>query len=268
MADLEKIPDFCEAVASKDSETFLSLIQQAVQDDADSPDAVEVRNVNRQAGMQCLVMPPDDKPYYGCDSKPSTQGYDDFFFPGYVSDLADGINLQLVRSQDYAFGIYSEDQYVDLVMETSRKYPGAGTQLPATRLVSDLGGGYYIPNTTPLVPMGTPLQRGIIGGQLYDRATPYVGSQLMRQNFPLASLLTSRSVNHGLNDARANGATDPVCQGHVQRYFKTGVVDIVDGHVCESDPITDSCTISDALTDGRCSGRKRRRRMKVEDDGN
>jgi len=104
MSDLETIPDFCEA--SKDSETFLSLVQQAVQDDEDSPDAVEVRTVNRQAGMQCLVMAPDDKPYYGCDSKPSTQGYDDFFFPGYVSDLADGINLQLVRSQDYAFGIY------------------------------------------------------------------------------------------------------------------------------------------------------------------
>ncbi|EJK49871.1 hypothetical protein THAOC_31214 [Thalassiosira oceanica] len=281
MSDLEKIPEFCVVAASKDVDALKELFPEddnEDEEDEDSPD--KRRTVGRQAGLECLV-----NGKYGCDSKPSR---DDKSGLGYEDGTAYNINLHLVRSQDYSFGIYRTESLIlwwNLVensqgraLKNQVRLAGLSIQLlratphtrlcdPAKSLAGALVGGYYVPNTTPLVPMGNPLQTGIIAGQLYDYATPYLGSQLMRQNFPLASLLTSRSVNHGLDVARAAGnKTDPVCQGHVQRYFKTGAVDFVDGHVCESEPINDSCTILNVLSGEGCKGRKLRgsRRLKVE----
>ena len=103
-----------------------------------------------------------------------------------------------------------------------------------------------------------PNQRGIIAGQLFDPATPYTFTQRMRENFPSASLLTSRSFNHAmlksvLNSTMGSSADpadkDPECQANIDRYFKKGIVDFVDGQVCESDPIYSVCTIND-VTDG------------------
>jgi hypothetical protein len=56
----------------------------------------------------------------------------------------------------------------------------------------------------------------------------------MRENFPLASLLTSRSVNHGLVKARERAINDPPCQNHIVNYLKTGIVAFTDGTVCEA----------------------------------
>ena len=84
--------------------------------------------------------------------------------------------------------------------------------------------------------MGNPDQRGIVAGQLYDPRTPYIWTQKMRQNFKRASLLTSRSVNHGMNMAiniGHSGEFDPECQNLIVDYFEKGYVDFVDGHVCE-----------------------------------
>ena len=71
----------------------------------------------------------------------------------------------------------------------------------------------------------------------------------MRENFPSTALLTSRSVNHGLKNAINTETRDPVCDGLVHDYFRDGEVGFVDGHVCESDPIGDSCSIND-IVDG------------------
>ena len=78
----------------------------------------------------------------------------------------------------------------------------------------------------------------------------------MRENFPSADLLTSRSVNHGMNSNIMNGkrdgfSEDAVCNGLIHDYFRDGVVGFVDGHVCESDPVGDSCTIKDIVNGGR-----------------
>ena len=73
----------------------------------------------------------------------------------------------------------------------------------------------------------------------------------MRENFPSTALLTSRSVNHGMNTNMVHGKWDPVCNGLIRDYFRDGVVGFVDGHVCESDPIGDSCTINDIVDGGR-----------------
>ncbi|EJK57934.1 hypothetical protein THAOC_21982 [Thalassiosira oceanica] len=187
----------------------------------------------------------------GCAPGPGARGVEDDGSPA-RRRVADYANLVAVRTQDYLFAIYSEDEFVDRVVEINRKYPGAGTQVPATILAKEFGQAYFTPNTTPSVPMGNPQQTGIVAGQLYDPATNYYDTQLMRQNFPLSSLLTSRSVNHGIGSARANGKADPACQAYIQRYFKYGEVDFVDGHVCESDSITDSCSITDVMSNGRC----------------
>ena len=57
--------------------------------------------------------------------------------------------------------------------------------------------------------------------------------QKMRESFKNASLLTSRSVNHGFGSAIDGSMQDPRCQANVQRYLTNGFVDFVDGTVCE-----------------------------------
>lgn len=73
----------------------------------------------------------------------------------------------------------------------------------------------------------------------------------MREHFQSASLLTSRSVNHGISSARESLSSDVGCYANILRYFKHGYVDFNDGHVCESDPIGNSCTIENIITNGQ-----------------
>lgn len=74
----------------------------------------------------------------------------------------------------------------------------------------------------------------------------------MRNNFKSATLLTSRSVNHGINAAIGSLSSDSACYDNILRYLETGVVDFTDGKVCESAEIGDSCTIAEILSNGQC----------------
>ena len=88
--------------ASKDVDALKELFPEddnEDEEDEDSPD--KRRTVGRQAGLECLA-----NGKYGCDSKPSRDDKSGFFFPGYEDGTAYNINLHLVRSQDYSFGIY------------------------------------------------------------------------------------------------------------------------------------------------------------------
>ena len=126
----------------------------------------------------------------------------------------------------------------------------------------------------PSIVASNPLLTGIIAGQLYDYATPYEWTMLMRQNFKFTSLLTSQcksplssvltfcfpkvqqqeislyvfhstDFNHGL-DGNA-----PDCQKHVVDYFMTGEVGIVDGTVCGADFADQSLLTAAFGIDGR-----------------
>ena len=130
-----------------------------------------------------------------------------------------------------AFGAYNEDFFVDAVKGWHKKYPGAFTQRPAKNGLVWYAGTYYWPKSTPLSPMGNAKLTGIVSGQVYDPATPYIATQLMRQNFPNTRLLTSRSFNHGLSSA-TDRKNDKRCQAHISYYFKTGNYDFTDGYVC------------------------------------
>eukprot|EP00985_Skeletonema_marinoi_P000683 scaffold241_cov120-Skeletonema_marinoi.AAC.4 len=85
---------------------------------------------------------------------------------------------------------------------------------------------------------------------MYDYATPYIWTLKMRQNFPQAYLLTSRSANHGIGMNSAGD--DKACLENIQRYFEGGHVDFVDGFVCESPDIGELCTIQNILAGSRC----------------
>ena len=75
----------------------------------------------------------------------------------------------------------------------------------------------------------------------------------MREHFKSASLLTSRSVNHGIQSAIESMAdADKRCYSHILRYLKSGTVDFTDGTVCEAAHIGDSCDISSIVSSGRC----------------
>lgn len=115
--------------------------------------------------------------------------------------------------------------------------------------------------------------------------------QKMRENFPLATLLTSRFANHGMDMSYNQGTEgrdvttdydDPACQANIERYLMNGYVDFNDGHVCEvrscrglcacylmtiscqthaftfillylkSDPVGKICTIDNIVNTGNC----------------
>lgn len=153
-----------------------------------------------------------------------------------------------------AFGTYDEDKFVDFLMGLNKEYPGAGSQLPARSIAQWYSSTYFWPNVTPLPPIGHPQVKGIIAGQLFDPATPYIWTQKMRNNFKSATLLTSRSVNHGISSARESISGDRQCFGNILRYFKNGVVDFQDGKVCDAMSIGESCTITDIMMSGSCYG--------------
>jgi len=158
----------------------------------------------------------------------------------------------MITAQDMAFGAYDEDRYVKFFRDLSEEYPGAGTQLPANNVAQWYSSTYYWPNVTPLPPMGNPFLTGIVAGQLYDPATPYIWTQKMRKHFKSATLLTSRSVNHSIQAARQTIAGDHACYANIERYLKNGYVDFTDGKVCESQHIGDSCTIDQIVSGSQC----------------
>ena len=55
----------------------------------------------------------------------------------------------------------------------------------------------------------------------------------MRDSFSSATLLTSRSFNHGIESARDGGLSDPACQANVDYYLETGKINITDGETCK-----------------------------------
>ena len=252
------VPDICTAAQNNNLAQLDALIQELftppVPDSASSPET--------DAPTAVLVDPTPDE----LESKPTTVS-DSWPWPGYNKFQGDA--TKVVNSQDFSMGGYSENAFVRFVKDINAKYPGAGTQGPAKNAAIWYGFAYYWPSITPISPMGNPNQGGIISGQIYDPATPYIFTQRMRENFPSATLLTSRSVNHGMTKAINNSTygwtvdaddTDPVCQSKIERYFSNGVVDFVDGHVCESDPVGESCTVTDIINGfrgGQCSPKAR-----------
>lgn len=76
----------------------------------------------------------------------------------------------------------------------------------------------------------------------------------MREHFKSASLISSRSVNHGISSAMESMAADEGCYANILRYLKNGYVDFVDGMVCEAKHVGDSCDIWSIVSNGQCSG--------------
>mmetsp|Transcript_30101 Transcript_30101/g.64558 ORF Transcript_30101/g.64558 Transcript_30101/m.64558 type:complete len:625 (+) Transcript_30101:146-2020(+) len=183
------------------------------------------------------------------------QSKEDWPFSGYKMKASGSVCQDIIFGQDKTFGPYDEDLYVKTLMDLNLKYPGAGTQIPMFSPQQWYSATYYWPEPTPLSPIGNSRLTGIIAGQVYDPATPYICTQEMRENFKSATLLTSRSVNHGLNSAFDQGMRGGNgCISHYQRYFEQGYIDVPDGTVCESDAIGDVCTINEIITGQGCIG--------------
>ena len=171
---------------------------------------------------------------YNSESKPTSGQHPESNWPfeGYGNVTRFSLCQDLMTAQDMAGGSYDEDRYVNFLMQINKDYPGAGTQHPARNVNQWYSATYYWPNNTPLPPVGNSL-KGIIAGQLFDPATPYIWTQKMRASFPNAKLLTSRSVNHGIDSARESISGDRRCYGNILRYLKNGVIDFQDGKVCD-----------------------------------
>lgn len=151
--------------------------------------------------------------------------------PNYAEQMSGDIAQSMVMSQDYAGANYDQNFFIGELQEIAKKYDGAGSFGPVYSFLFWYGTSYYWPRATPLPPRGNPLITGIISGQAFDYATPYKWTLDMRSQFKFATLLTSRSVNHGLGSAETLDR-DADCQRYITNYFTTGFVDIVDGTTC------------------------------------
>ena len=182
-----------------------------------------------------------------------TYGTDDWPFESYATlDTQGRAALLTLVAQDYIFGAYNEDNYVDFLFQLNKRYSGIGTQSPIGQAYWWYSATYQAPVITPTPPIGNSWLTGIVAGQLYDPQTAYIWTQNMRENFPSTHLLTSRSVNHGMLMAKETTLQNSDCQRHVKTYFTTGVINFVDGTVCESDPVEYSCTIEQIATSQQC----------------
>ena len=87
--------------------------------------------------------------------------------------------LDCITAQDMAFGAYDEDRYVKFMMQDIHEaFPGLGTGMPARWVQQWYSACYYWPNVTPLPPIGNPDLKGIVAGQMFDPATPYIWTQV------------------------------------------------------------------------------------------
>ena len=87
------------------------------------------------------------KPTHGCDYGP-VYGNPDY------CNLVGGIPQRLIYAQDYSFGAYDEDLFVNTVMELNSKFPGAGTQMPVEPVLQWYSACYHWPSITPVPPSG------------------------------------------------------------------------------------------------------------------
>ncbi|MGK3747097.1 MAG: hypothetical protein ACI90V_013960 [Bacillariaceae sp.] len=153
--------------------------------------------------------------------------------------LSDGDMAAMVRGQDYAGGVsaYDDNVYINHILTFQDEY-GWEYNDPLAEYAIDLAYSYYLPKNVPLPILGNPLVDGIIAGQLYDSATPYIWTSQMQEHFPSTSLLTSQSIFHGLHRSTLNGFTnvdtpaEDICQKYLVKYLETGLIDWTDGTVC------------------------------------
>lgn len=116
------------------------------------------------------------------------QSKEDWPFPGYKMKASGSVCQDMIFGQDKTFGPYDEDLYVKTLMDLNLKYPGAGTQIPMFSPQQWYSATYYWPEPTPLSPIGNSRLTGIIAGQIYDPATPYICTQVRNQRILLVQL--------------------------------------------------------------------------------
>lgn len=98
------------------------------------------------------VTNPESQPTRGCDNGHNIviYGNEDYCE---IEDKG-SIAQNLVVAQDYSFGAYDEDLFVNTLMELNRKFPGAGTQQPVIDVLQWYSASYHWPSITPLPPSG------------------------------------------------------------------------------------------------------------------
>ncbi len=140
--------------------------------------------------LQALIEPEDvvlkslEDPDVDSDSKPTSnilyypQSKENWPFPDYKLKALGSVCQDMIFGQDKTFGPYDDDLYVKTLMDLNQKYPGAGTQIPMQSPQQWYSATYYWPEATPLSPIGNSHLTGIIAGQVYDPATPYICTQV------------------------------------------------------------------------------------------
>lgn len=118
---------------------------------------------------------------YNTESKPTSSEHPDADWPfeGYGMLAQTSVAQDMITAQDMAYGAYDEDRYVSFLMrDVHQEFDGLGTGLPARWVQQWYSACYYWPNSTPLPPIGNPNLKGIIAGQIFDPATPYIWTQV------------------------------------------------------------------------------------------
>jgi hypothetical protein len=182
------------------------------------------------------IAPPENR---GIGLDTDCDNYDQPSNEGICYDPSHGDVTGIVRGQDYAGGVsaYDDDLFIKHVLSFQDEY-GWEYDAPFVQYVLNLAANYNWPKNVPLPILGNPLVTGIITGQLYDPATPYIWTSEMRDHFPFTSSLTSQSIFHSILKSSWLGFTvvdtpaEGPCQKYVVKYLETGVINWTDGTVC------------------------------------
>jgi hypothetical protein len=191
-----------------------------------------------------------DHPCYTSDGSRPNEACADMNTP--TGDINTANAMRLVDGQDRTNMIYSTKT-------------GSGFYRTARNMFTDLGAMqmwmrlqvifYQMPPTAPLAPFGSPLQHGIIVGNLFDYQTEYKFAQELKLQFPTTALITTSFESHGLYPIGSNdymniggrypalGEFSKACFSHLDNYLEGGVLSQpVDGSFCyiPEPPLTDT----------------------------
>lgn len=256
---LEDAVALAEAVSEENSRqlyfNLLNIVESSLEDGVKLCAAIEAQDEEALVSIYTS--------YYNEDAVESRTFSYEFDTPSKPTSMetynatSGSIAQDMVTAQDYSNGAYSDRLFVRTLMDLNDMYPGAGTQQPTLDALQWYGALFYWPKNTPLPPIGNSLLSGVIAGQIYDPYTPYKWTLKMRERFPFTFLLSSQSVNHGLNSAADAPGQNPEgsdpCLTNYQRYFLNGYVDFNDGQVCPAANALGTCGITAALSGSICA---------------
>jgi pimeloyl-ACP methyl ester carboxylesterase len=206
---LEGITPVYEAAVSGTDEDFVEQLHNAT----------EKKQATMQPGRRTQL---DPDTY----SQPTVQN-NVAGIPNYATYAQSDVAQSCILGQSMTNHAYDEEQFMAVWRNTATLEPALGTYKAANQLAGWWSMTYFWPKSNPIATIGSPLQKGIIVGFVFDPNTPYKWAQQMRAAMPSMALVTSQDQRHGIDPTNVYQESSTtiktgVCYDHIRSYFLTG----------------------------------------------